>query len=236
MAYIRIYLNNVLLDQVELNEDNLTIGRDPKSDIVLDNAGVSSQHAVIEKNHGLFVITDNDSKNGVFVNGEKTDQRTLKYRDEIQIYNYLLKFMAVAGLQEEADPDIAKDGKLEQTGTMEVDVSDVQDLLKLREQKKEAYVELLNAKSSQTRYSFDRTDIKIGRSRTCDIHTSGWFSPRLAAEIQRRKDGYYLMPGKRGRVERNGQPLKEPIKLEDGDFLRVRNLSMTFFHRKIVTQ
>ena len=59
------------------------------SDIVLDNAGVSSQHARVQKEAGGYVITDNDSSNGVFVNGNKIDQHRLEYRDEIQIYNYV---------------------------------------------------------------------------------------------------------------------------------------------------
>lgn len=236
MSYIRVYLNNVLQDQVELKEDKLTIGRDPSNDIVLDNAGVSSQHAVIEKSHGLFEVTDNNSKNGVFVNGEKTDRRTLEYRDEIQIYNYVLKYMAVAGLQDEANPDIVKDGRLDQTGTMEVDISDVQDLVKLREQKKEAYIELLNTEGDQSRHLIEDAELKIGKSKESDIRISGWFSPRISAEIHRRADGYYLTPQRRGQVKRNGQQINTPVRLEDGDFLQVRNHSMTFFHRKMINR
>ena len=135
MPYIRIYLNNVLTDQVELNKDQLTIGRSVDSDIVLDNAGVSSHHAVIQKEAGGYVVADNGSSNGVFLNGNKIDQHTLEYRDEIQIYNYVLKYMALRGLHGIADPDIAQDGDLSQDGTMEVNISDVQELLKLREKK-----------------------------------------------------------------------------------------------------
>ena len=99
MAYIRTYLNNVLMDQVEFTQGQLSIGRDPDNDIILDNAGVSAHHAVIEKKEHAFEISDNDSTNGVFVNGERITRHTLKYWDEVQIYNYVLKFMAVAGLE-----------------------------------------------------------------------------------------------------------------------------------------
>ncbi|MCP4313404.1 MAG: FHA domain-containing protein, partial [Bacteroidetes bacterium] len=126
------------MDQIEFNEGKLSIGRNPNNDIVIDNAGVSSHHAVIEKKDHSFLITDNSSKNGVFINGNRIEQHTLKYWDEIQIYNYVLKFMAVAGLQETGDPDLAQDGEVDQSGTMEVAMSDVQNLLKLREQKKDA--------------------------------------------------------------------------------------------------
>ena len=221
------------MDQVELNKDQLTIGRSADSDIVLDNAGVSSHHAVIQKEAGGYVIADNGSSNGVFVNGKKIDQHTLEYRDEIQIYNYVLKYMASRGLHGIADPDIAQDGDMSQTGTMEVNISDVQDLLKLREKKKTAYVELVDAKGNLSRFLLKEQKSKIGRSKDCDIRTSGWLSFGLAAEIQRNTDGYHLLPQKWGRVMRNEEPLTRSVKLMDGDYLRVRNLSMRFFHRVI---
>lgn len=235
MPYIRIYLNDVLMNQVELTKDRLTIGRSGNSDVVLDNAGVSSHHAVIEKEGGAFVISDCDSSNGIFINGDKVTKHKLQYRDEIQIYNYVLKFMAVSGLHGIADPDIAQDADQSQTGTMEVAISDLDELLKLREQKKTAYVELANNSEDKPKHLFKDDGIKIGRSKECDIRTSGWLSFGLAAEIQRQTDGYYLMPQRWGRVKRNGDAITNPTKLMDGDSLQVRNLSMRFFHR-IVNQ
>jgi len=233
MSYVRIYLNDVLMDQVEVNKDQMTIGRSCDSDIVLDNAGVSSSHALIRKDAGGYVIADNGSSNGVFVNGNKIDQHRLSYRDEIQIYNYVLKYMASRGLQGVADPDIAQDGDLSQTGTMEVNISDVKELLKLREKKKTAYVELVDAKGNQSRVVLKEKNLKIGRSKDCDIRTSGWLSFGLAAEIQRNTDGYHLLPQRWVRVMRNEARLTQAVKLMDGDSVRVNNLSMRFFHRMI---
>lgn len=233
MPYIRIYLNNVLVNQVEVNKDQLTIGRSADNDIVLDNAGVSSRHAVVKKDAGGYVISDNGSTNGVFINGKQLDRHLLEYRDEIQIYNYVLKYMASHGLHGVADPDIAKDGDRSQDGTMEVNISDVQDLLKLREKKKTAYVELQDARGNQSRFIIQDENVKIGRSRECDIRTPGWLPFGLVAEIQRNTAGYHLLPKGWARVMINESPLKRPVKLMDGDSLRVNNLSMRFFHRTI---
>lgn len=231
MAYIRIYLNDVLMDQIEFNEGTLTIGRDSNSDITIDNAGVSALHATIEKQGGSFVLVDNDSTNGVFVNGDRIERHTLKYWDEIQIYNYVLKFMAVGGLQETADPDMAQDGESGQALTMEVNISDVQDLLKLRAQKKRAYVEVHPPRGDQSRFALKAVNFRIGKSGQSDLRIPGWFAPKLAAEIQRQADGYYLVPHKRGQVIVNGKRAGETTKLVDGDTFYVRNLSMSFFHR-----
>lgn len=233
MAYIRVYLNDALIDQVELNEGVLFIGREQNNKIVIDNTGVSSHHAMIEVKGDEFILTDNNSTNGVFVNGNKITSHTLKYWDEIQIYNYILKFMAVSTLEESKDPDLAQDKKPGQKGTMEVNISDVQDLIKLREHKKVAFLNLMNKQGTRTRFVFKGENFKLGRSRQSDIRTSGWFSPSIEAEIQRQPDGYYLIPGRRSYVFINGGPSNEKTKLADGDKLRIRNLFLTFYHRLI---
>lgn len=233
MAYIRVYLNDALIDQIELNEGVLFIGREKNNKLIIENSGVSSHHAMIEVKDGTFVLSDNNSTNGVFVNGKKISQHVLKYWDEIQIYNYVLKFMAVSGLEDSKDPDLAQNKKPGQAGTMEVSMSDVQDLIKLREQKKSAYLEILNAKGTENRLLIKDVLFSIGRSRQSDLRTSGWFAPAIEAEIQRKPDGYYLVPGNRSLVLLNGEPTTDTNKLNDGDKLRIRNIFMSFFHRLI---
>jgi len=235
MAHIRVYLNDVLLNQIEFDEGKLTIGRDSSCDLVINNAGVSSLHAVIEKTGNSYVLIDNDSTNGVFVNGNRVSEHELKYWDEIQLYNYVLKFMATAGLQDTDDPDVARDASENLDGTMEVDLSNVQDLLKLREQKKEAYLELPNGEGGQPRVYLKEANYTIGRSKTSDLRTSGWFAPALAAEIQRHADGYYLITHRRGKTLVNSVRPDERVRLVDGDILRIRNIHTTFFHRTEAT-
>ena len=107
-------------------------------------------------------------------------------------------------------------------------------LLKLREKKKTAYVELLDARAgNQSRYVIKEQNFRIGRSKECDVRTTGWLSFGLAAEIQRNTEGYHLLPKRWGRVRINEEPLKRPVKLMDGDYLSVNNLSMRFFHRTL---
>jgi hypothetical protein len=97
-------------------------------------------------------------------------------------------------------------------------------------------VELLDAKGKQSRFVIKERDCKIGGSKECDIRTPGWLSFGLAAEIQRNAAGYHLLPQRWGRVILNDEPLKRSVKLMDGDYLRVNNLSMRFFHRTIDNQ
>ena len=95
MGYLRVYLDDKLTDQFELVKDRLTIGRSAENDLVLGNSGVSRHHATIVREGSHFFIEDNKSSNGVFLNKERVERAQLNFWDEIQIYNFVLKFMAV---------------------------------------------------------------------------------------------------------------------------------------------
>ncbi|MBW2529248.1 MAG: response regulator [Deltaproteobacteria bacterium] len=67
-------------------EDEVTIGRAPGSGILLDDFEVSRQHAKITRGAaGLFIIVDVGSRNGIFVNGERLQEKVLEFGDRIEI-------------------------------------------------------------------------------------------------------------------------------------------------------
>ena len=70
----------------------LRIGRDPDSDIFIDNAVVSSDHAVIEaidnpESEGApeYYIKDLNSTNSTFVNDQKITRHKLQHNDMIRV-------------------------------------------------------------------------------------------------------------------------------------------------------
>ena len=71
---------------------NLTIGRNPDNDIVIDNAAVSGYHARIESVAASFVIRDLNSTNGLFVNKKKVETHALQHNDIISIGKHELVF------------------------------------------------------------------------------------------------------------------------------------------------
>ncbi len=75
--------------QIDMNNKSIiTIGRDQSSDIIINHISVSLKHAeVINKNH-KFIIKDNNSTNGIIVNGSLLrGECPLKDRDVILIAN-----------------------------------------------------------------------------------------------------------------------------------------------------
>jgi len=61
----------------------ITIGRDPASDLVIDEAEVSRHHAVIDATPAGMFLRDQGSANGTFVNGSWVKDVELKVGDQI---------------------------------------------------------------------------------------------------------------------------------------------------------
>ncbi len=75
--------------------DRTTIGRSPDCGIFLDDVTVSRRHAVLVEDEGAFVIEDQESLNGTFVNRRRIDEPTrLDDGDEVQIGKYRLTFLS----------------------------------------------------------------------------------------------------------------------------------------------
>src|SRR5579862_6336988 len=61
------------------------IGRSPDCEIFLDDVTVSRSHAVLVEQDGGYVVEDQGSLNGTFVNRHRIDSARLENGDELQI-------------------------------------------------------------------------------------------------------------------------------------------------------
>jgi pSer/pThr/pTyr-binding forkhead associated (FHA) protein len=108
MAMVVQIHEGVAITKFKLDKPVLRIGRDPASDIFIDNTVVSTDHAVIkaEDNPATdgapeFYIEDLNSTNSTFVNGEKITRHKLKHDDLIRVGWNTFKFID----ETEADPN-----------------------------------------------------------------------------------------------------------------------------------
>lgn len=76
-----------------LESDINEIGRDPESNVFLNDVTVSRRHAVINKDDANYVLEDIGSLNGTYVNGERMDSYILNDGDELQIGKFRLLFV-----------------------------------------------------------------------------------------------------------------------------------------------
>jgi len=70
------------------------IGRSPDCEIFLDDVTVSRNHAVLVERDGTYVVEDQGSLNGTFVNRKRIESVTLAEGDELQIGKYRMTFIA----------------------------------------------------------------------------------------------------------------------------------------------
>jgi pSer/pThr/pTyr-binding forkhead associated (FHA) protein len=77
-----------------LEQERTTIGRSPDCDVFLDDVTVSRRHAVALKQGDAFVIEDQGSLNGTFLNRRRIESAELSDDDELQIGKYRLVFFA----------------------------------------------------------------------------------------------------------------------------------------------
>jgi pSer/pThr/pTyr-binding forkhead associated (FHA) protein len=232
VAHIKVYYRDTLKDEVELDSDVTTIGRSYDSDIVIDNAGVSAHHARIIVKGDDFVIEDVASRNGVFVNGKRITSQSLTFDDDVEISKHLLKLTAIASPNATPSQPNVKGDPTVQGATFEVDLSNLGDLMKERQARTEAYLLLTGVVQMRSKYPLNKLTFSIGRSSEADLFTPGWFAPRIAAQIVRKNDGYYIIPKVRGKVRLNSMPASTPVRLDDGDAIAVRGLSLKFLVKK----
>lgn len=79
----------------ELSEDNITLGRDPKNSVFLNDMTVSRKHAHIDLSalaSGYATIEDLGSLNGTWVDGAIVNKAVLKDGSTIQIGTFRMVF------------------------------------------------------------------------------------------------------------------------------------------------
>ncbi|WP_033515907.1 FHA domain-containing protein [Bifidobacterium cuniculi] len=82
-----------------LDEDQVTVGRDPRSDILLDDSTVSRAHAVFRRVNGRYEVVDAGSLNGTYVNRQRVDQAVLNNGDEIMIGKFRLVYFTKSAIR-----------------------------------------------------------------------------------------------------------------------------------------
>jgi len=73
-----------------LHQAVMTAGRDPRSNIFLDEVTVSRYHAEFRLEQGKLRVVDMGSLNGTYVNGQLIDAAVLTNGDEIQMGKFRL--------------------------------------------------------------------------------------------------------------------------------------------------
>jgi hypothetical protein len=83
MAILKLHRHGA--PPLEIDRDRVLVGRDPSCDVVIDDKSVSRRHAALERRGAAFVVVDQGSANGSFVNGEQVSEAGLYDGQELRL-------------------------------------------------------------------------------------------------------------------------------------------------------
>jgi pSer/pThr/pTyr-binding forkhead associated (FHA) protein len=224
-----------------VNGGSITIGRGPDNSIAIDNLAVSSHHAKIQSEQGHLVIEDLDSLNGTFVNSQRVKRSALKHGDVVLIGKHSIYVDESAS---GGTPVGVNRPSASAKGTKSVEETFILDTEKRRKLMQEmaaagersqitpsrvrvATLVRIKGPIEQAEYPLTGKLTVIGKSEMATVRVRGWFKPKIAAQINRRDDGYYLGPGERV-PQINGSPIGAPTLLSDGDLIDVCGVLLKF--------
>lgn len=93
MAKMILSMDGLVLKEIALDKERLTIGRKPQNDIQIDNLAISGEHAAVVTILNDSFLEDLNSTNGTLVNGQPVKKHFLKNGDVIELGKYKLKYI-----------------------------------------------------------------------------------------------------------------------------------------------
>ena len=92
MPTLRVVRGRSTAEEFRFSEE-VVIGRAEECDIRVFDEAASRRHAIVRKEGEDYVATDQDSLNGLYVNGRRVEKQVLKTGDEISVRNLTLLFV-----------------------------------------------------------------------------------------------------------------------------------------------
>lgn len=92
MAKLFLKFEQAVLKEIPLSQGVITIGRLPDNVIHVDNLAVSGHHAKIYWDQDHYVVEDNNSLNGTYVNNRRISKASLKDEDVVLVGKHTIAF------------------------------------------------------------------------------------------------------------------------------------------------
>lgn len=227
MAKMILSMDGLVLKEIPLDKERLTLGRKPHNDIQIDNLAISGEHAAIVTILNDSFLEDLGSTNGTLVNGQPVKKHFLKNNDVVELGKYKLKYINETPVSAAADfektmilrpgavrPQApASEPQVENTAPAPVAAAPAAAAPQL------AVIQLLNGANAGKELELVKTLTTLGK-------------PGLqVAVIARRPHGYFIthVEGAQFPVV-NGETLDAQARqLQDHDVIEIAGIKMEFF-------
>ncbi len=243
MATLYLKFKESVLEELPLKSGITTIGRAEDSDIHIDNLAVSGNHARIIAAANTFTIEDLSSTNGTYIDDKRITRQRLVHNTVITIGKHSLVFLdpEPAPAEDNDRTVVIKRPAGSATATAmappERDPSMDRTIVRgaLLQQPLNAPVEkvgrltVLDGSARGTMYLLDKRLVTIGKSAEAEIQLKGIFAPRVAALINKTREGYFITSASRWRrLLVNGTPISEGHPLKPSDVVEIASLRARF--------
>ncbi len=217
-----VKLKNRPLKTYNFTGKQITVGRLPENDIVIDNLSVSRKHAVIHSVRTGYVLRDLGSKNGTLLNGEKIEHGELHGGDTITIGKYEIAFQVTTGEEGLVDT-------LDQTVIIPRYHSENSPKKDAPANKEAEAFPRLYRRNDQEEYPIEGNSLVIGRSRESDIRLKGLFAPRVKVNIYKSGSDWVLEADGKRVVRVNGEKMEDKV-LQEEDLIAIGSEEFVFKH------
>ncbi|MBN2254531.1 MAG: FHA domain-containing protein [Deltaproteobacteria bacterium] len=228
MAKILLKFKDAVLKEIPLEKEVITIGRKEGNDVVIDNIGVSGFHAKIVREGDYYAVEDMNSLNGTFVDGKKISKVILDSGNVILVGKHTLEFISEMKQQPEQKTQQMRGISMDET--MVIAPLEQEKILASTE-KLEVLGGFIVVEGSTDMGEYELKDrvTTIGKDDSALIKLKGFFAPKIAALVNRRKEGYFISPSGKKPLKINGEEIDHRYDLKDGDIVEVAGVKMQFY-------
>jgi len=242
MIKLQLQFQGAIIKEYQVTKNEMTVGRLPDNDVVIDYPAVSGHHCKITLIGESYFVEDLNSTNGVFVNANKTLKSGLKNNDVIGIVKHAIKFIDDRPAKDATVPPAPPPAKFAAEATMMISPTKQQELAAQSTnaaQKKPAVVRVVKGAVDKMEYELSARSTYIGKSDHVQIKIKGTglfgSAPENAAMIANHPEGYFLVPVKEGYPKLNGKTVNQKELLKDGDQIQVGGTTLQFEDRSSAT-
>jgi len=222
---LSLYLGEKLLGKFSLTKGELSVGRNPGNDILIENVGVSRRHATIRWAGGQALVEDLGSANGTYVNGQKVARQILQDGDEILVLKHRLLFRLPKEKPATKAEPILDAGQT----TMFIEPGVIPQMVTAKSETAAKLRPRLILPDLKKVALAEGEEIVLGSSPECRIQLSGMFVAKAHAKILSDREGQFKIVHLSGvtgtRV--NGEKIRERV-LRHGDEIEIGKQRLLF--------